>query len=614
MNFRLSTLNCKLLTIATIVFVFSTLIIGATFAYAATTISSCTDLENISLSGDYELNSTIDCTGVTLTPIGNTGTNFTGTFNGKGNSITNFEITTSDPTLGIGLFGASDGTIKNLNIVDAIINAPNGESVGLAVGSNSSNGIIENVNVSGTVTGRDGIGGLVGNSFGTVTNSSADVDVTANFYGGGLVGGQDGGTISDSYATGDVIDNGLGDSGGFVGYSNGTITSSYSSGNVTGTSGASSYIGGFAGTITGTVTNSFASGNASSIYDYVGGFVGEALNGATITDCHATGDVSNTGFLTGGFVGNAAESTIERSYATGTVTSTSDSVGGFSGNTNNNSTIRTSFATGDVSGGLSIGGFSGYIRGTIENCFARGNVNGSQYVGGFVGLINNGTLSNSYSTGEVTGNSVVGGFIGFYGGNNGSNNFWDNESSGMSTSGGSETGKTTIEMKDVATFTDLATAGLSSPWDFADNPNDDNANNDYWSIDKYHNDNYPYLNNVYTLEDDTDGISPEVEDAGPNNGDANNDGTKDYLQSNVATYKISSTNKYLALEVSSGCLVFNIESSAESTSKPDNSFNYPNLLHTFSLTGCSSNTAYLPLNGISTMLIMNKGCKKIQCN
>jgi len=75
-----------------------------------------------------------------------------------------------------------------------------------------------------------------------------------------------------------------------------------------------------------------------------------------------------------------------------------------------------------------------------------------------------------------------------------SNSFWDTETSEQTTSDGG-TGKTTEEMKDVATFTDEETAGLATAWDFETNPNDDAANNNYWDIDGTEtiNNGYPYL-------------------------------------------------------------------------------------------------------------------------
>jgi hypothetical protein len=59
-------------------------------------------------------------------------------------------------------------------------------------------------------------------------------------------------------------------------------------------------------------------------------------------------------------------------------------------------------------------------------------------------------VSNSYSTGSVTGNELVGGLAGENRGTV-SKSFWDTETSGQATSAGG-TGKTTAEMKTIATF------------------------------------------------------------------------------------------------------------------------------------------------------------------
>ena len=48
-------------------------------------------------------------------------------------------------------------------------------------------------------------------------------------------------------------------------------------------------------------------------------------------------------------------------------------------------------------------------------------------------------------------------------------------------------------MKLAATYTDTATAGLDSPWDFTGNPNDDAGTEDHWNIDGAVNAGYPYL-------------------------------------------------------------------------------------------------------------------------
>jgi len=80
-------------------------------------------------------------------------------------------------------------------------------------------------------------------------------------------------------------------------------------------------------------------------------------------------------------------------------------------------------------------------------------VTGDECVGGLVGSnIDRGTVNNSYSAGRVTGHSSVGGLIGKKGGDGTvSNSFWDVQTSGQGRSAGG-TGKTTAEMKGLATF------------------------------------------------------------------------------------------------------------------------------------------------------------------
>jgi len=117
---------------------------------------------------------------------------------------------------------------------------------------------------------------------------------------------------------------------------------------------------------------------------------------------------------------------------------------------------------------------------------------GGSNVGGLVGF-NNGTLSNCYSTGPVSGNGDMGGLVGYNESGTVSNSFWDAQTSGQATSDGGA-GKTTENMKNVRTYTDVAwSEGLSSAWDFVGNPYDDAGNEDIWDIDPDVNDGYPFL-------------------------------------------------------------------------------------------------------------------------
>lgn len=139
-----------------------------------------------------------------------------------------------------------------------------------------------------------------------------------------------------------------------------------------------------------------------------------------------------------------------------------------------------------MDGAQSVGGLLGYGHsGTISNSYSTSSVTSTDaFVGGLVGRSYSGTIiSNSYSIGLVNGVSNIGGLVGISYSSPITNSFWDTETSNQSSSSGG-TGKTTTEMKSLATFTDESNAGLDAAWDFETNPNDDNANSDYWGIDR----------------------------------------------------------------------------------------------------------------------------------
>jgi len=136
-------------------------------------------------------------------------------------------------------------------------------------------------------------------------------------------------------------------------------------------------------------------------------------------------------------------------------------------------TVSKSYSTGSVTGQMEVGGLVGWNKGTVSNSYSRGSVTGPR-VGGLVGWNYGGTVSNSYSIGSVTGD-IAGGLVGF-GDAIVSNSFWDRETSGMEVSYGG-TGKTTAEMKDIATFSGAAwniiavTSGETNPtytWNIID--------------------------------------------------------------------------------------------------------------------------------------------------
>ena len=168
----------------------------------------------------------------------------------------------------------------------------------------------------------------------------------------------------------------------------------------------------------------------------------------------------------GGLVGRNP-GLISDSYATGQVNggTSSSNTGGLVGQ--NNGMISKSYATGAVSGRYWVGGLVGYNNsgGTISDCYAVGHVNGDSRVGGLLGVNSSGgTISDCYAVGGVMGTVNVGGLVGENGGTV-NDSFWDTESSGQATSAGG-TGKTTVQMKQQATFSGW---NFSDPWGIFEN-------------------------------------------------------------------------------------------------------------------------------------------------
>ena len=271
------------------------------------------------------------------------------------------------------LVGSFDGQMYEIR--DLFIHRPDEDSVGL-FGIADEGGVIKNVGVvSLNVTGRIGVGGLLGNNWGgTVMNCYGSSSVAGDEFVGGLIGMNDDGAVTDSGSTGSVTGHLY--TGGLVGgLWGGFVRNSYSSGNLTG-------------------------------QDGVGGLVGENHEGV-----------------------------IDGSYATGNVTG-SWSVGGLLGE-NHGGRVEDSYAVGGVTGVVFVGGLLGYNDGTVLSSYAGAPVNGDEYVGGLAGWNGwQGTVSDS---------------------------FWDIVASGTEESARG-TGKTTVEMQALATFTDIETEGLDEPW------------------------------------------------------------------------------------------------------------------------------------------------------
>ena len=220
-------------------------------SYTVTSADGLINVAELVNGGKTDINITldkdIDLTGKGWTPIGTNYENrYKGTFDGRGHTIKGLTVTTNDQF--VGLFGYLDkaGTVKNVVME------------GIQITSN-------HVLMSGNT------GGVVGYSWGTIENCSVSGSVSGTNCVGGVVGSQKAGSI--------------------IGCSSSAI--------VKGTR----YVGGVAGEKWGTMTACYATGNVTleinSPQDLSGGGVVGLNGGSTVLACYATGNVNSKGSNTG---------------------------------------------------------------------------------------------------------------------------------------------------------------------------------------------------------------------------------------------------------------------------------------------------------------------------
>lgn len=169
-------------------------------------IANCIQLQEVRQypSANFVLLQDINCYdtrgwngGSGFLPIGDTGA-FSGVFDGQGHTISGLYMSGSGK---VGMFAEVTGTVKNLGLRDAFINAPGTAYVGALVGY-LNGGTLSQVFATGEVSGISYIGGLVGwHGSGPITNVYAQVK-SSGIYSGGLVGRNDSALITNAYATG----------------------------------------------------------------------------------------------------------------------------------------------------------------------------------------------------------------------------------------------------------------------------------------------------------------------------------------------------------------------------------------------------------------------------
>ncbi len=281
-------------------------------------------------------------------PKYSTHSSFTGSYNGNGYVIDNFNWGESGENIGIfsSLYNAE---IKNVTLTNVDVHGF--RYVGSLVGK-ATNSVIQNCSVDGVVRSGDAfndfyinaytVGGLVGRSSNSQINyCHANVLVEGQEEVGGLVGVCSNTQINLCKVEGQLF--GISKLGGLVGVNsnNSQIVDCIANVDVTET---------------------------SSINEISGGFAGGNISGSQISNCFSTGNVYAQSAQTGGFCGYN-DSLISNSYTMSMVDGV-DHVGGFVGNNDVNGSITYCYNANLITAtGTDVGGFVGRNSGNITQCF-----------------------------------------------------------------------------------------------------------------------------------------------------------------------------------------------------------------------------------------------------
>ena len=360
------------------------LTIDINFAYPWSYIDAEHNSLNYDVNGDGAKQSMIEELGYEkgFEPIGTSSAPFKGHFNGNGKTITKLRV--ANRGNGAGLFGVvENGSVENINIVEANIDCPNSQSDGILIGEYRYTVpiTISNCNLQGSVKAKSGsniaglIGKLVDNSAAGTTFTISDCTVDARVvnqqqYNAIVVGGatlKTSSTInfSNTSTRGVVSVSGNNNHAGFIGYAD-------------------------KGTINFTDCRNRASVTSTSSSDNMAGFGNFGACTVNIHNCVNQGPITAiNGNNTAGFI----------STCTGT------------------HNITNSINDGSVSGGTNVGGFlgnSGGNGGTISVCKNATTVKGYDKVGGIIGNDKKTVLTDCYNTGYINCNEgIAGGIIGY---------------------------------------------------------------------------------------------------------------------------------------------------------------------------------------------------------
>ena len=311
------------------------------------------------------------------TPIGNSGKKFNGVFLGNGYEISGLYINSNNDYQGLFGYIDSGASVKDLTI-------------------------------GGSVKGKNYVGGIAGQSDGSIENCHSDCAVTGTDNVGGISGSNTS-KISECENSA-AVSAGVGISGGITGSNTGQLDNCENSGSV-----------------------SSSTDNSSDADAKSGGIAGEhlAVSGVHIQNCTNYGTVSSK--YSGGIAG-VSHAYLGYCENYGSIDGTY-STGGIVGKMENSGGITTEYCTnyGDVTNPNYVGGITGINdvgshKGSqstvgIKECSNVGTVSALRYGGGVAGQ-NNGVIEDSRNIGSVIGSQdgnndlCIGGIAGDNGGVN----------------------------------------------------------------------------------------------------------------------------------------------------------------------------------------------------
>ena len=223
---------------------------------------------------------------------------FSGTFDGKGHSITGLRLATDGSHQGLFRYLTQEAQVKDLRVEGSIAPQNGRCQVGGIVGT--SYGKLRNCSFEGSVSGMNYVGGLVGQNYGSILDCSCSGTIDGKRYTGGIAGYSEGlisNCVNEALVNTTITEGGLelenlvlsdistleltnaededvvSDSGGIVGFSKGQVSSCVNHGTV----GYPHYgynVGGIAGRQSGNLRDCENTGSIFGRKD-IGGVVGQ---------------------------------------------------------------------------------------------------------------------------------------------------------------------------------------------------------------------------------------------------------------------------------------------------------------------------------------------------